>query len=97
MSDLTPFERDLLDFETHFHFIINGSKQQAMRILFDLTDTRYYQILVGLIERPEALAYQPVTVNRLRALAESGRRKRHAREAAIERAARERGEHLYVA
>ncbi|HVK24109.1 MAG TPA: DUF3263 domain-containing protein [Actinokineospora sp.] len=43
-----------------------GSKEQAIREIFDLSSTRYYQILNELIEKPEALAVEPMLVKRLR-------------------------------
>ncbi|GLE59589.1 hypothetical protein NJBCHELONAE_49020 [Mycobacteroides chelonae] len=43
-----------------------GSKDQAIRERFDLSPTRYYQLLNAMIETPEALAADPITVNRLR-------------------------------
>lgn len=45
-----------------------GAKEQAIRDLFGVTPTRYYQLLGQLIDQPEALAYDPVTVKRLRGL-----------------------------
>ncbi len=47
-----------------------GAKEQAVRDLFDLTPTRYYQLLGQLIDRPEALAASPMVVGRLRRLRE---------------------------
>jgi hypothetical protein len=45
-----------------------GAKEQAIRERFGLSATRYYQILNALLDRPEALAHDPGTVNRLRRL-----------------------------
>lgn len=53
-----------------------GAKQQAIRDQLDLTPTRYYHLLNGLLDDPAALAAEPVVVSRLR-------RQRHARRAAI--------------
>jgi len=44
-----------------------GVKEQAIAELLDLSATRYYQLLNELIDRPEALAFDPVLVKRLRA------------------------------
>jgi hypothetical protein len=44
-----------------------GSAEQAIRWEFGFSATRYHQILNSLIDRPEALAFAPNTVNRLRA------------------------------
>ncbi len=45
-----------------------GGKDQAIADELGLTATRYYQLLSQLINRPEALAADSVTVNRLRRL-----------------------------
>jgi hypothetical protein len=47
--------------------------------LFDLTATRYYQILNALIDTPEALAADPMLVKRLRRLRSARQRERSAR------------------
>jgi hypothetical protein len=41
-----------------------GAKEQAIRLRFDLSATRYYQMLNALIDRPEALAHDPMVVKR---------------------------------
>jgi hypothetical protein len=56
-----------------------GAKEQAVRELFDMSATRYYQVLNGLIDRPEALASDPMLVKRLRRLRASRQRARSAR------------------
>ena len=38
----------------------------AIRELFDMSTTRYYQVMNTLIDRPEALAHDPMLVKRLR-------------------------------
>jgi len=50
-----------------------GAKEQAIRQSLDLSPTRYYQILNGLLDREEALAHAPVLINRLRRLRDSRR------------------------
>ncbi len=50
-----------------------GAKEQAIRDQLGLTPTRYMQLLNRLIDQPGALAYDPVTVNRLRRLREQRR------------------------
>lgn len=42
-------------------------KEQAISDVLGLTATRYYQLLNELIDRPEALAADPVLVKRLQA------------------------------
>ncbi|MGC9670817.1 DUF3263 domain-containing protein [Planosporangium sp. 12N6] len=64
---LAERDRALLDFEKRW-WRQPGAKEQAIRDQFDLPPTRYYQLLNGLLDRPAALAYDPVLVNRLRRL-----------------------------
>ena len=45
-----------------------GAKEQAIRDAFDLSATRYYQILNALLDNPAALAHDAVLVGRLRRL-----------------------------
>lgn len=63
---LSDLERDLLAFE-RLWWKHKGSKQAALRDLFDLTETRYYQLMRHLIDRPDAQAFAPDVVRRLRA------------------------------
>lgn len=50
-----------------------GAKDDAIRERFDLSPTRYYQLLNAAIGTPEALAIDALTVNRLLRIRE-GRR-----------------------
>jgi hypothetical protein len=77
MDDLTDLDRAMLALE-RLHFTRPGSKDAAIRDQFGMTSTRYHQLLDRLIDRPEALAADPVTVNRLRRLRERGARWRRA-------------------
>lgn len=43
-----------------------GSKEQAVRDRFDMSTTRYYQLINGLIEQEAALRHDPMLVKRLR-------------------------------
>jgi hypothetical protein len=56
-----------------------GAKEQAIRELFDLPATHYYQILNALIDTEAALAHDPMLVKRLRRLRTSRQRARTAR------------------
>ena len=56
-----------------------GAKEQAIRDLFGLSATRYYQVLNALIDRPEALIHDPMLVKRLRRLRTTRQRDRSAR------------------
>jgi hypothetical protein len=56
-----------------------GAKEQAIRELFDLSATHYYQLLNALIDTEAALAHDPMLVKRLRRLRTSRQRARTAR------------------
>ncbi|MEO3817514.1 DUF3263 domain-containing protein [Plantactinospora sp. B24E8] len=64
---LTDREREILAFERRW-WKHAGAKEQAIRDSFDISATRYYQILNGLLDNPDALAVEPVLVARLRRL-----------------------------
>jgi hypothetical protein len=53
-----------------------GAKEQAIRETFDLSSTRYYQLLNKLLDDPRALQFDPGLVNRLRRLRVSRARSR---------------------
>jgi len=72
---LTDRERAVLDFENQW-WRHAGAKEQAIRDTFDLSPTRYYQLVNALLDRPAALAYDPVLVKRLRRLRASRSRRR---------------------
>ena len=78
-------ERDLavLGFERQW-WKYAGAKEQAMREKFDMSATRYYQALNALIDRPAALAANPMLVKRLRRLRAARQRARSARRLGIE-------------
>ena len=61
-----------------------GAKEQAVRDLFDLSATRYYQLLNALIDKPEALVADPMLVKRLRRLRATRQRTRSARRLGID-------------
>ena len=75
---LTRREREILAFERQW-WKYAGAKEQAIRDLFDMSATRYYQVLNALIDRPESLAADPMLVKRLRRLRASRQRARSAR------------------
>ena len=56
-----------------------GAKETAIRELFDMSATRYYQVLNALIDRPDALVADPMLVKRLRRLRSTRQRSRSAR------------------
>jgi hypothetical protein len=72
---LTDADRDVLDFEER-HWKYAGAKEAQIREQFGFSATRYYQLLNALIDRPEALAYNPMLVKRLQRVREARRRQR---------------------
>lgn len=75
MAGLTDDDRRVLDFAalTWKH---DGNRDMAIRDEFGTNATNYMQRLNALLDRPEAMAYAPVTVKRLRRLRD---KRRHAR------------------
>src|SRR5690625_3977077 len=73
-------ERDveILDFEREW-WKYAGAKEQAVRERFDVSPTRYYQLLNRVIDDEAALAYDPMLVKRLRRLRAARQRQRAAR------------------
>lgn len=74
-GELTERERRILDFEQRW-WRHAGSKEQAIRDTFELSATRYYQLLNALLDHPAALAAEPVLIGRLRRLRSSRARNR---------------------
>ncbi|WP_066641297.1 DUF3263 domain-containing protein [Serinicoccus hydrothermalis] len=62
---LSERDQEILDFENR-HWTYAGSKEQGIKDLFDLSSTRYYQLLNQLIDDEAALAYKPLLIKRLR-------------------------------
>jgi hypothetical protein len=77
-TELSERERQLLAFERQW-FRYAGAKEQAIRETFEISATRYYQLLGELIDRPEAMAHDPMLVKRLRRLRAARQRDRAAR------------------
>lgn len=64
---LTRREHEMLTFERHW-WRQAGAKETAIRDRFGVPPTRYYQVLNALVDRPDALAADPLLVRRLRRL-----------------------------
>ncbi|MFV2178211.1 DUF3263 domain-containing protein [Actinomadura sp. LOL_016] len=79
---LSERDRQILAFERRW-WKYAGAKEQAIRELFDMSATRYYQLLNLLIDRPEALECDPMLVKRLRRMRSQRQRKRAARRLGI--------------
>ena len=60
-------ERDsaVLEFESSW-WLYPGPKDRAIREYLGMSATRYYQVLRRLVEDPEAMQHDPLTVKRLR-------------------------------
>jgi hypothetical protein len=82
-TDLSERDREILGFERQW-WKYAGAKEQAVREKFDMSSTRYYQVLNALIDRPEALAFDPLLVRRLRRLRAARQRARSARRLGFE-------------
>src|ERR1700749_1590420 len=80
---LTRRDREILAFERQW-WKYAGATEQAIRELFDMSATRYYQVLNALIDTPAALSADPMLVKRLRRLRASRQRQRSARRLGIE-------------
>jgi Protein of unknown function (DUF3263) len=82
-GELSERDREILAFERQW-WKYAGAKEQAIRELFEMSATRYYQVLNALLDRPEALAADPMLVKRLRRLRTARQRARSARRLGIE-------------
>ncbi len=82
-GELSARDAEILSFERQW-WKFAGAKDQAIRELFDMSATRYYQVLNTLIDRPEALAQDPLLVKRLRRLRASRQRMRSAKRLGID-------------
>ncbi|PFG35291.1 DUF3263 domain-containing protein [Sanguibacter antarcticus] len=78
--DLSERDVAILGFEKQW-WKYAGAKEQAVRELFNLSATQYYQILNALIDTPEALAAEPMLVKRLRRMRSTRQRERTERRA----------------
>jgi hypothetical protein len=81
--ELSDRDREILEFERQW-WKYAGAKEQAVREKFDMSSTRYYQVLNALIDKPEALAADPLLVRRLRRLRAARQRQRSARRLGFE-------------
>lgn len=77
-AGLDERDREVLAFERQW-WKYAGAKEQAIRELFDMSATRYYQVLNALIDSPAALAHDPMLVKRLRRMRSTRQRARSAR------------------
>jgi hypothetical protein len=73
---LSARDRAILDFERSW-WQLSGSKEQNIRARLNMSTTRYYRRLGELIEHPHALAYDALTVKRIRRYRDLRRRARY--------------------
>ncbi|HJR44196.1 MAG TPA: DUF3263 domain-containing protein [Actinomycetota bacterium] len=78
MEELDEREQAVLDFERSW-WKHAGVKEQAIKERFEMSATRYYQLLNELLEKPAAMAYDPILVKRLKRLRVYRQRQRVAR------------------
>lgn len=83
VGQLSARDADILTFERQW-WKFAGAKEQAIRDKFQMSATRYYQILNALIDKPEALAHDPLLVKRLRRLRATRQRNRSAKRLGID-------------
>jgi hypothetical protein len=69
---LTDTERAVLDFEG-LRWKYGGARDAAILERFGWSPTRHAQVVVSLLDRPDALAYAPATVRRLARLRDARR------------------------
>jgi len=74
-APLSERDRQILDFERE-SWRLGVPKARAIRERFGFSPARYHQLLNRAMERPEALAYDPMLVRRLRRVKEARRRRR---------------------
>ena len=76
---LTDRDRAIIEFERTW-WSEESSKEVLIRENFDLSTTRYYEILGELIDSREAYEFDPLVIRRLRRLRDRRRRARFERQ-----------------
>ena len=76
--ELSQRDIDILDFERSW-WKHAGAKDRAIKDRFDMSATRYYQLLNELLENPAAMSHDPILVKRLKRLRVYRQRQRVAR------------------
>jgi hypothetical protein len=82
-AELSARDREIIAFERQW-WKYAGAKEQAIKDLFDMSATRYYQVLNTLIDSPVALEHDPMLIKRLRRLRASRQRARSARRLGVQ-------------
>jgi hypothetical protein len=81
--ELSERDRAVIEFERQW-WKYAGAKEQAIKDLFDMSATRYYQVLNSLIDNPLALAHDPMLVKRLRRMRATRQKARSARRLGVD-------------
>lgn len=82
-TDLSRREHEILAFERQW-WRYAGAKERAIRELFSMSSTRYYQVLNRLLDTERAMRADPMLVKRLRKTRAARRRTRTASRLGIE-------------
>jgi hypothetical protein len=82
-TDLEERAQAILDFEREW-WRYAGAKEQAIKEHFDLSPTRYYQLLNRIIDDETALDYDPMLVKRLRRMRAARQRQRAAKRLGVD-------------
>lgn len=82
VAALSDRDSRILEFENRW-WQYAGAKEQAIRELFDMSATRYYQVLNAIIDLPAAMEVNPMLVKRLRRMREARQRARSAKRLGI--------------
>jgi hypothetical protein len=83
LGELSDRDREIIAFERQW-WKYAGAKEQAIRELFDMSATRYYQVLNALIDNPAALDIDPMLIKRLYRLRATRQRARSARRLGVQ-------------
>lgn len=77
-DNLTEDQKAIIDFAARW-WKYAGAQEQAIRDDFEISGTRFWQLLNELLDEPAALAYDPVTINRYRRMRDQRARARSMR------------------
>lgn len=75
---LSARDASILDFEREW-WRHAGARERAIRDQFGMSTARYYQVLNALLDRPEAVRYDPILVGRLQRARDARTEARRAR------------------
>ncbi|MGH3442909.1 MAG: DUF3263 domain-containing protein [Nitriliruptorales bacterium] len=76
-------DRDILEFEREW-WKFAGAKEEGIKERFEISSTRYYQVLNDLIDTEAALEHDPMLVKRLRRMRAARQRQRAARRLGVD-------------